>query len=161
MSTYMGICPKCGHPFVQGEGNYNYETALIDYECPECGWEGNENSIGIVDYDVEVQRDYAVKEATIVLSDVGDYSVFIKGNFPDWVDIVGISRKGGHKWYESKEILKSSEGIVAYFDEEVGKIFKKNCIYPLKLFRKIELFDLFSDEMWKNVPDLSTIYLKK
>lgn len=36
------FCPHCGHQFVQGEGNYNYDTALIDYTCPDCGWEGTE-----------------------------------------------------------------------------------------------------------------------
>ena len=36
------ICPSCGHVFEQGEYNYNYNTALLDFECPECGWYGNE-----------------------------------------------------------------------------------------------------------------------
>lgn len=38
-------CPECGHEFVQGESNYNYETANTDYVCPECGWEGNHNEV--------------------------------------------------------------------------------------------------------------------
>lgn len=33
-------CPICGHEFVQGESNYNYETAYTDYHCPDCDWEG-------------------------------------------------------------------------------------------------------------------------
>lgn len=36
------FCPKCNHEFVQGESNYNYVTALLDFECPECGWTGDE-----------------------------------------------------------------------------------------------------------------------
>lgn len=35
-------CPVCGHAFVQGEGDYNYETSLIDYICSNCGWEGTD-----------------------------------------------------------------------------------------------------------------------
>lgn len=39
------VCPDCGHVFKQGEYDYNYDTALLDFVCPECGWEGNENYI--------------------------------------------------------------------------------------------------------------------
>ena len=37
------ICPNCGHVFEQGEYDFNYDSALLDFVCPECGWEGNEN----------------------------------------------------------------------------------------------------------------------
>ena len=36
------LCPECGHEFAQGEYNYNYDTGMLDFECPDCGWEGNE-----------------------------------------------------------------------------------------------------------------------
>lgn len=39
------ICPNCGHVFKQGEYNYNYDTALLDFVCPDCDWEGNENGV--------------------------------------------------------------------------------------------------------------------
>ena len=39
------ICPHCGHEFEQGEYDYNYDTALLDFVCPECGWEGNETQV--------------------------------------------------------------------------------------------------------------------
>ena len=39
------VCPECGHEFVQGEYNYNYDTALLDFECPECGWNGTDNVV--------------------------------------------------------------------------------------------------------------------
>ena len=38
-------CPLCGHQFEQGECNFNYDTALLDFTCPECDWEGNENQV--------------------------------------------------------------------------------------------------------------------
>lgn len=39
------ICPDCGHEFEQGESNYNYDTGYLDFECPECGWYGNDNDV--------------------------------------------------------------------------------------------------------------------
>ena len=39
------VCPKCGHVFVQGEMDYNYDFGTLDFECPECGWTGNENGL--------------------------------------------------------------------------------------------------------------------
>ena len=39
------ICPKCSHVFKQGEYNYNYDTAHLEFECPECDWEGNEQGV--------------------------------------------------------------------------------------------------------------------
>jgi DNA-directed RNA polymerase subunit RPC12/RpoP len=39
------VCPDCGHVFEQGESNYNYDTGHTDYECPECGWCGNEHEV--------------------------------------------------------------------------------------------------------------------
>ena len=39
------ICPNCGHVFKQGEYNYNYDTALLDFVCPDCDWEGNEKQV--------------------------------------------------------------------------------------------------------------------
>lgn len=38
-------CPFCGHEFVQGESNYNYETANTDYHCPDCDWEGTHEQV--------------------------------------------------------------------------------------------------------------------
>ena len=39
------ICPKCSHVFKRGEYNYNYDTAHLEFECPECDWEGNEQGV--------------------------------------------------------------------------------------------------------------------
>lgn len=39
------ICPNCGHVFKQGEWDFNYDSALLDFVCPECDWEGNENEL--------------------------------------------------------------------------------------------------------------------
>lgn len=38
-------CPKCGHVFKQGEYNFNYDTAKLDFVCPECDWEGTEKGV--------------------------------------------------------------------------------------------------------------------
>lgn len=47
-------CPKCGHEFVQGEYDYNYDTGDIVYTCPECDWEGT----GALDRD-RIKSDFA------------------------------------------------------------------------------------------------------
>ena len=39
------VCPNCGHVFEEGEYNYNYDTALLDFVCPDCDWEGNETEV--------------------------------------------------------------------------------------------------------------------
>ena len=46
-------CPECGHEFEQGEYDYNYDSGLLDYTCPECGWEGTE--YGVVEADDEAE----------------------------------------------------------------------------------------------------------
>lgn len=49
MGKSVYICPECGHEFEQGEYNYNYNTARLDFECPFCGWEGTDIKVGIAD----------------------------------------------------------------------------------------------------------------
>lgn len=39
------FCPNCGHEFIQGESNYNYDTANTDYQCPNCKWEGTHEQV--------------------------------------------------------------------------------------------------------------------
>lgn len=52
------ICPKCGHVFEQGEYNYNYDTALLDFSCPECDWEGTEKQV--IDAD-DFERNFSLQ----------------------------------------------------------------------------------------------------
>lgn len=42
-ATY--ICPECGHKFEQGEWNYNYDFANLEFECPDCGWTGTDSTV--------------------------------------------------------------------------------------------------------------------
>ena len=35
-------CPKCGHVFERNEYYYDPRTDLNEFECSECGWEGDE-----------------------------------------------------------------------------------------------------------------------
>jgi rubrerythrin len=39
------VCPCCGHVFKQGEYAFNYDTALLDFVCPDCDWEGDETEV--------------------------------------------------------------------------------------------------------------------
>lgn len=45
MENIKKYCPKCGHKFIQGESEYNNETANTDYICTECGWEGTHDQV--------------------------------------------------------------------------------------------------------------------
>jgi DNA-directed RNA polymerase subunit RPC12/RpoP len=63
MTDETYYCPECGHEFVQGEWNYNYDTANLDFECPECGWYGthmdldNHNDDETDDWDDDYNHD--------------------------------------------------------------------------------------------------------
>ena len=39
------VCPNCGHEFVQGESNYNYDFGVLEFDCPECGWNGTDKML--------------------------------------------------------------------------------------------------------------------
>lgn len=43
------ICPDCGHEFEQGEYDYNYDYNVLEFDCPFCGWSGNDNTVEIDD----------------------------------------------------------------------------------------------------------------
>lgn len=62
MAKIIYICPECGHKFVQGEWNYNEDTAMLDFECPECGWYGDETSV-----DERISRSYTRKYESYTL----------------------------------------------------------------------------------------------
>ncbi len=84
---------------------------------------------GIVDYFNSPYWGCMKKETTVVVSDIGDYSIFIKKYIGDAKGF--FIRTKSSKWYEAKEIIPSPSGSVLYFDEQVGEIFKKGCIYPV------------------------------
>lgn len=74
------ICPNCGHKFVQGEYEYNYDSGMLDFNCPDCDWSGNENDV-ISDTKVEndlydMLSDYDLDGIEITDEDVND--VFIQ-----------------------------------------------------------------------------------
>ena len=54
-TTY--ICPDCGHEFQQGEYNYNYDYANLEFECPDCGWEGTDSDVETDEEDSDMRSD--------------------------------------------------------------------------------------------------------
>lgn len=53
------ICPDCGHEFIQGEFDYNYDYATLDFECPDCGWTGTDSTVetGDTRYATDIEWD--------------------------------------------------------------------------------------------------------
>ena len=49
MADIRYICPDCGMEFTQGDWNYNYETAQLDFECPVCERQGTENEVETIE----------------------------------------------------------------------------------------------------------------
>lgn len=45
MDRIKYYCPECGFELRQGDWNYNYDTAKLDFECPCCGWTGNDDEV--------------------------------------------------------------------------------------------------------------------
>lgn len=54
-TTY--ICPDCGHEFQQGEYDYNYDYANLEFECPHCGWEGTDSNVDTDEEDSDMRSD--------------------------------------------------------------------------------------------------------
>ena len=46
-NTPKYYCPICGEAFEQGDWNYNYDTAKLDFECKICDWSGSEIEVGV------------------------------------------------------------------------------------------------------------------
>ena len=81
-------CPICGHEFVQGEMNYNYETGKLDFVCPECEWEGNENKVSdhpvdMMIYEGVYDEDELEKKGLMVVCWPESQNLFLMDNFRD------------------------------------------------------------------------------
>jgi len=73
------------------------------------------------------------KKTTLIISEVADYSLFVKKNLSD-VKGVRIKTKSMDKWLTAKEIIATSSGSVLYFEDKVGDIFRDGCIYSAKIY---------------------------
>ena len=45
MNTTTYICPNCGHEFKRGEYSYNYDFDILEFDCPDCGWDGDSSEV--------------------------------------------------------------------------------------------------------------------
>lgn len=71
------------------------------------------------------------KKKTFVVSNVGDYSLFIGKNLKN---VIHFRIKTKHsQWYEPTEIIKTEQGNVLYFNECIKGVFKSGCIYPARV----------------------------
>lgn len=89
----------------------------------------------------------AEKKTTLIISEVSDYSLFIKKNL---FDAKGVKIKSMDKWLTAKEIIATPSGSVLYFEDKVSGIFKNKCIYPVKIYT-LEL-DSFVEKILKTLP---------
>ena len=89
---------------------------------------------------------------TITIEDVGEYSIFIKTEVPEQADLISISEKGVlDNWHMSKEIVKTEDGIIAYFDKKIDSVFKEGSTHIISFFRTLHLKDMFGNAMNINV----------
>ena len=71
------------------------------------------------------------KKKTFVVSNVGDYSLFISKSLKS---VFHFRIKTKHsQWYEPTEIIKTEEGCILYFNECIKDVFKNGCIYPARV----------------------------
>lgn len=87
------------------------------------------------------------KKKTFVVSDVGDYSLFISKSLKD---VLYFRIKTKHSsWYEPTQIINTEAGSILFFNECIKDVFKKGCIYPARVvmefswyYRKLTVTDL-------------------
>lgn len=72
---------------------------------------------------------YKCKKCTLIVSDISEYSLFIKKDLSKYKFILIWSKKmsGG---LQTKDIISSPSGSILYFDKPINNVFKKGCIYP-------------------------------
>lgn len=80
-NKHIYICPQCGEQLVQGNWDYNYDTAKLDFECPFCDWQGTDDDVDVVEQpttikhigyytNVEDLKKYANMSADEIIADV-------------------------------------------------------------------------------------------
>lgn len=106
--------------------------------------------------DFKIQIDpfwfFAEKKTTLIISEVADYSLFVKKNFSD-VKGVRIKTKSMDSWLTTKEIIATPSGSVLYFEDKVKGIFKKGCIYPIIIYTPLsynELINMYLENLYAN-----------
>ena len=78
---------------------------------------------------------------TVIVSDIGDYSLFINKDITG-ADLVFLKSKKVFGWIRVVDYLASSSGSVLYFNENIKSLFKENCIYPINLRVPMSTMDI-------------------
>ena len=86
----------------------------------------------VTTYDLSLDSFYTKIKKTTVIMDVGDYSMVINKNLKGAKGVKIRTRKS--EWYEAKNILSTESGTILEFKENIGKTFKKGCIYPIMVW---------------------------
>jgi hypothetical protein len=78
---------------------------------------------------------------TVIVSDIGDYSLFINKDITG-ADLVFLKSKKSFGWIRVVDYLASSSGSVLYFNKNIKSLFKENCIYPINLRVPMSIMDM-------------------
>ena len=78
---------------------------------------------------------------TVIVSDIGDYSLFINKDITG-ADLVFLKSKKSFGWIRVADYLASSSGSVLYFNKNIKSLFKENCIYPINLRVPMSTMDI-------------------
>lgn len=88
-------------------------------------------------------------KTTIIASEVGDYSIFVKKNLSGW-NFIWLTTKKAPRWFQVKEVIPSPSGSMLYFESLIKDVFKKGCIYPIR-YCKETTFETTSIEKWLHI----------
>ena len=105
-------------------------------------------------YEVELPPSFSLSpflfcekhKKTVIVKDVGDYSMLINKDLTKARGIK-IKTKKSKCWFTPIDILSTPSGSVLSFNEKVGDIFKKGCIYPVIIYTPVKYSDYLSEAM--------------
>ena len=107
------VCPECGYQFEQGDYNYNYDYANLEFECPICEWFGTDDDVEEYN-EMEIQRENLRRHFSALLMNT-DNENHLKCNITIEDSAMGLSTLQMPKVIGAFQDPK--EGIICFYIE--------------------------------------------